>query len=212
MKNYVEVAYSKKEKPESTYPNQLASYLLERFHISEGMRILDNGCGRGDFLRAFSNLGLAAYGTDISDFCKEAVVVDLDQDCLPFSDGYFDIVFSKSVVEHLKNGEHYILEMKRVLKKGGVLILMTPDWKSQYKIFFEDPTHIHPYCVKSIGRLLEMCGFCNSGAELFYQLPVMWKYPYLKKFDVFKGSVNRVYKNKTYRFFREKMVLGWGYK
>lgn len=212
MKNYVETFYSINEKPESDYPAQLANYLMRRFHISKGMRILDNGCGRGDFLRVFSKLGLDSYGTDISNFCKTAKVVNLEFDRLPFPDDYFDMVFSKSVIEHLTNGENYMQEMRRVLKKGGVLILMAPDWKSQYKIFYEDPTHIHPYCVKSIKRFLEMCEFKDSGAELFYQLPVMWKYPVLKKMDIFKGGVNKVYKNKYYRFFREKMVLGWGYK
>lgn len=212
MKNYVEVAYSKKEKPVSSYPSQLANYLMERFHIQRGMKVLDNGCGRGDFLRAFSELGLDAYGTDISSFCDKSIVVDLECDSLPFPDNHFDVVFSKSVIEHLANSENYMSEMKRVLKPRGILILMVPDWKSQYKIFFEDPTHIHPYCVKSIERLFKMCDFKDSQAELFYQLPVIWKYPFLKKIDFFKGSVNKVYKNKVYRFFREKMVLGWGYK
>lgn len=212
MNNYIEVTYSENEKPQGTYPDQLVDYLVGRFHISKGMKILDNGCGRGDFLKAFSKLGLETYGTDISGFCKEARLVNLEVEELPFSDNYFDVVFSKSVIEHLTNGEYYMREMRRVLKMGGVLILMVPDWKSQYRIFYEDPTHIHPYCVKSIKRFLEMCEFKSSGSELFYQLPVMWKYPFLKKMDIFKGSVSRVYKNKSYRFFREKMVLGWGYK
>lgn len=212
MNKYIEVAYSHKEKPISDYPKQLALYLKERFCLREGMRLLDNGCGRGDFLRAFSELGLEAYGTDISNVYDKVENVNLESEQLPFPDNYFDIVFSKSVIEHITNCEHYVGEMRRVLKRGGVLILMCPDWKSQYKIFYEDPTHVHPYCVKSIERLLAMQEFVNSGAELFYQLPIIWKYPLLKKLDLFKGSVNKVYKNKCYRFFREKMVLGWGYK
>lgn len=212
MKNYIDVTYSKKEKPITSYPNQLAKYLMHRFHMEKGMKLLDNGCGRGDFLNAFSALGLETYGTDISNFCDRAVVVDLERDRLPFPDEYFDIVFTKSVIEHLMNCENYISEMKRVLKKGGRLILMAPDWKSQYKIFYEDPTHVHPYTVKSVERLLGMFEFVNSGAELFYQLPFIWRHPYVKKLDLFHGGVNQVYRNKIYRFFREKMILGWGLK
>lgn len=212
MKNYVEVAYSQKEKPKTAYPKQLAGYLANRFDMASGMRILDNGCGRGDFLDAFGEIGLEAYGTDISSACKNAQTVNLESEKLPFPDGFFDVVFSKSVIEHISNCEHYMSEMRRVLKSGGVLILMVPDWKSQYKIFYEDPTHIHPYCVESVGRLLRMQMFQDSGAEIFYQLPVIWKHPFLKKLDIFQRPVRKVYQNKAYRFWREKMVLGWGIK
>lgn len=119
MNKYVEVAYQEKEKPFGEYPLQLAKYLKERFHLSEGMRILDNGCGRGEFLHAFSSLGLEASGTDISDYCKAAKVVDLNCEPLPFPDDYFDAVFSKSVIEHIENTEHYMKEMRRVLRRGG---------------------------------------------------------------------------------------------
>lgn len=212
MKNYIEVAYSQKEKPLNQYPNKLVRYLADRFSFVPNGRLLDNGCGRGDFLHAFAELGLETYGTDISEFCRETHVVNFEHEALPFPDDFFDVVFSKSVIEHIGNCEHYMNEMKRVLKKGGLLILMVPDWKSQYKIFYEDPTHIHAYCVKSIERLLAMNDYERYGAEIFYQLPFMWKHPMLKKLDVFGGSVSKVHKNKTYRFLREKMVLGWGYK
>lgn len=127
MKDYVEVTYTQKEKPFGKYPYQLAEYLKMRFDLKEGMRILDNGCGRGEFLDAFSKLGLKAYGTDLSDYCDEAKVVDINMEDLPFEDDFFDFVFSKSVIEHVENTEHYMKEMRRVLKRGGMLILMVPD-------------------------------------------------------------------------------------
>lgn len=119
MNKYVETAYQEKEKPFGEYPLQLAEYLMERFGLKKGMRILDNGCGRGEFLHAFSSLGMEASGTDISDFCKQSKVVDLNHDMLPFPDNYFDAIFSKSVIEHIENTEHYMSEMRRVLKEGG---------------------------------------------------------------------------------------------
>lgn len=212
MKNYIEVEYSKRRKPETDYPLQLAVYIAQRFHLLRGMRVLDNGCGRGDFLKAFKRIGLHAYGTDLSAFCPKVKQLNFNDDKLPFQDDYFDMVFSKSVLEHIENTEFYINEMKRVLKPGGVLVIMVPDWKSQYKIFFEDPTHIHPYCVESVKRLLEMQEFMECDAELFYQLPFVWKHPWIKKLDCFPHAVNKVYKNKAYRFWKEKMVLGWGRK
>lgn len=119
MNKYVEVAYQEKEKPFGEYPLQLAKYLVDRFGLKAGMRILDNGCGRGEFLHAFSTLGLEASGTDISSYCEQSKVVDLNHDALPFTDDYFDAVFTKSVIEHIENTEHYMNEMRRVLKPGG---------------------------------------------------------------------------------------------
>lgn len=215
MKNYMEVAYKENEKPFGEYPVQLAAYLIKRYHLRKNMTILDNGCGRGEFLHAFSCLGMKASGVDISDYCKEAVTIDLNKGILPFPDDYFDVVFSKSVIEHIENTEHYMSEMRRVLKKGGILILMVPDWETQYIIFYQDPTHIHPYTVKSVDRLLNMCEFKSVRTEKFVQLPSVW---YSKSMKMFSrvvrqaGPVKKIYKNKFIRFSRELMVLASGIK
>lgn len=215
MKNYVEVAYQKKEKPFGKYPYQLAAYLYNRYRLKAGMRVLDNGCGRGEFLHAFGKLGLEAYGTDMSDYCKKARVVDLNSEKLPFEEGFFDVVFTKSVLEHIENVEHYMAEMKRVLKAGGILIIMVPDWETQYLIFYQDPTHIHPYTKKSIERLLCMCDFKSVHVEKFTQLPSVWKSPVmavLSKVVRLAGPVKKIYRNKFIRFSREQMILGSGIK
>lgn len=215
MKNYVEVAYQEKEKPFGEYPLLLAKYLMCRYQLKRGMRILDSGCGRGEFLHAFSYLGMEASGVDISGYCKEACVVNFNEDRLPFPDNYFDAVFSKSVIEHINNTEHYIDEMKRVLKKGGILLIMVPDWETQYLIFYQDPTHIHPYTTKSLDRLLNMCGFRHVRTEKFVQLPSVWKNRFMKDISLIirlGGPVKKIYKNKFIRFSRELMVLGSGRK
>lgn len=215
MNKYVETAYQEKEKPFGEYPLQLAEYLMERFGLKKGMRILDNGCGRGEFLHAFSSLGMEASGTDISDFCKQSKVVDLNHDMLPFPDNYFDAIFSKSVIEHIENTEHYMSEMRRVLKEGGVLILMVPDWETQYFIFYQDPTHIHPYTKKSVDRLLNMCEFKEVSSEKFVQLPSVWRNSVMRFFSRMirlAGPVKKIYKNKFIRFSRELMILGSGTK
>lgn len=215
MKNYVEVAYQVSEKPFGEYPLQLAKYLMSKYSLQRNMKILDNGCGRGEFLHAFSVLGMQVEGADISNYCPQAKMVDLNNEKLPFPDESFDVVFSKSVIEHISNTEHYMSEMKRVLKKGGLLLLLVPDWETQYFIFYQDPTHIHPYTRASIYKLLKMMEYENVESDKFIQLPCVWNNKILKGLSYslrLFGPVKKIYKNKFIRFSRELMILGSGRK
>ena len=125
------------------------------------------------------------------------------------------MVFSKSVIEHINNTEYYISEMRRVLKVGGRIILMTPDWETQCFIFYRDPTHIHPYNKESVEKLLNMCEFKDVTSEKFIQLPKVWnsKLWYMVSSLIrTAGPVKKIYKNKFIRFSRELMILGTGIK
>ncbi len=57
MKDYVAVTYSQDRLPLTLYPGKLARYLFDRFHLKAGDKLLDVGCGRGEFLRGFMIVG-----------------------------------------------------------------------------------------------------------------------------------------------------------
>ena len=69
--NYLSNAYDSESHPYTTYPEKLCKYLYDRFNFNNGMKLLEVGCGRGEFLRNFKNLGLSVYGCDLSDEAKE---------------------------------------------------------------------------------------------------------------------------------------------
>lgn len=220
---YVETIYDPDVKPVTAYPDQLAEYLVARFDIPRGSRILDNGCGRGDFQQAFKrqNNVLEAWGVDISDVAQRQdpdsciCGVDLEVEPLPFEDNYFDMVFSKSVLEHIHKPQQYLTECMRVLKPNGKLIVMVPDWHSQRYIFYDDFSHVQPYTKRGLKETMEIFGFDNVEAEIFYQLPSVWKHKSVKticKFFQLFGPVKCISKNKFYRFSRELMILGVGTK
>ena len=178
---------------------------------------MDVGCGRGDFAKSFKDLGLEVFGLDVekgdSELLKEIEVkiADIENRSFPFDDETFDIVFSKSVIEHFWKPDNFIKECRRALKPGGRIITMTPDWQSQMHIFYNDYTHCHPYTPVGLKDLLKIYGFKESEAEIFYQLPILWKYPWLKIFSKFLqlfGPVKKIYKNKFIRWSRELMILG----
>jgi ubiquinone/menaquinone biosynthesis C-methylase UbiE len=220
---YVETIYDPSIKPVTTYPDKLADYIIERFKIPEGSRILDNGCGRGDFQQAFKRNKhvMESWGVDISDVaCKQDADycisgIDLERDRLPFEDNYFDAVFTKSVLEHIHKPDHYLSECRRVLKPGGRIIVMVPDWHTQMYIFYDDFSHVQPYTKLGVKDTLKVFGFHEAEAEVFYQLPSVWKYPSVKvicKILQLFGPVKKMSKNKFYRFSRELMILGVGTK
>ncbi|HEX9879040.1 MAG TPA: class I SAM-dependent methyltransferase [Candidatus Binatia bacterium] len=53
---------------------------------------------------------------------------------LPYQDSQFDCVMGLSVLEHLLNGCHWILECKRVLKPGGKLVILTPNISTYFTV------------------------------------------------------------------------------
>lgn len=215
--SYLNVVYNKQQRPYTDYPSRLCRHLFEIFGMKKGQKILDIGCGRGDFTKAFANLGLEVAGIDREQGDSELlqgidvrIQKDLENDPFPFPDNSFDIVFSKSVIEHIWKPENFIKETYRVLKPGGRVLCMTPDWHSQMFIFYDDPTHVHPYTAAGLKDLLSIYGFQEAQAELFYQLPVIWKYPAFKiisrSLQLF-GPVRKIEKNKFIRWSRELMIL-----
>lgn len=129
--------------------------------------VLDLGIGSGHCALSLVDAGWKnMYGFDIDAFYKsyfeehgvKFATGDVQTDKLPYADNFFGAVISFHVVEHLMNGSNYIKEIKRVLKPGGVAIVVTPDWRKQYKTFYRDHTHVHPYDKESIMRFMRANG------------------------------------------------------
>lgn len=217
--NYIETIYDEKIRPHTSYPAQLCKYLFDRFEMKKGRILLDVGCGRGDFLEGFKHTGLDVYGLDYekcrSHLTFEVQYANIETERFPFNDQMFDVVFSKSLIEHLFNPENFMRECYRVLKPGGRIIIMTPDWISQQKIFFDDYTHRQPYTVTAVRDILHIFGFKEIISEHFYQLPILWRHPSLKILSYFLRLFVPVTIKSKIKFIRwsiERMVLGMGVK
>ena len=180
QRSYVEVVYNETDRPLTDYPNKLARYLFGRYRIRPGDTLLDIGCGRGEFLRGFIECGAKGFGVDQTDAAKkycpsaELRLANLENEPLPYGDDTFDVVYSKSVVEHFYYPEKLVREMYRVLKPGGLVITLCPDWEFNIRNYFEDFTHRTPFTVTSLHDILVMNGFDRVTVERFRQLPVLW--------------------------------------
>ncbi len=101
-----------------------------------GSRILDMGCGNGLSSYMLSESGHRVMGTDISAFfLSDSAHLQNDrlryQACdaldLPFADSSFDVVCSTELIEHVTDAPRALLEMMRVLKDGGILVITGPN-------------------------------------------------------------------------------------
>lgn len=216
QRDYVAVIYNEQDRPFTTYPDQLARYLVGRYNIGQGKRLLDIGCGRGEFLRGFIRCGAQGYGVDRSraaaQLCPEAELctADMENESLPFEDDFFDVVFSKSVIEHFYYPERLMQEIYRVLKPGGLVITMCPDWEFNMRIYFEDYTHRTPFTVSSLRDIQLIHRFENVKCERFRQLPVLWKHSWLLPVaELTRLAAPRLLKphSKFVRFSKEIMLL-----
>ena len=94
-KNYLSVVYNEKSRPYSDYPKKLCDYLFQSFNLEPGMKMLEPGCGRGEFLNNFKDLGLNVFGVDISpeaanyEKSLDVRLCDVENEPLPFNDNSF---------------------------------------------------------------------------------------------------------------------------
>lgn len=218
---YIDTVYNEKDRPFTKYPNQLIKYLIKRYNINAKHKLLELGCGRGEFLYAFQSLGINGYGVDISDSAKKICdkekifCIDFLKEKIPFEDNSFDVVYSKSFIEHFYYPEEIFKEIYRVLKPSGIIINLTPDWEAVYKNFYEDFTHRTPFTIDSLRDIYLIHNFKEVKVEKFKQLPILWTSNFFLKifFDLFSKITEILMPNflkkkfKWIKFSKEIMLL-----
>ena len=103
---------------------------LIRQHVPlEGRRILDVGCGIGTYVRRFREFSDDVYGIDVAADRVRRGAVDLPNlmlavgEALPFPAASFDVIVLNEVIEHVQNDRATMVEIARVLRPGGHVVL-----------------------------------------------------------------------------------------
>jgi ubiquinone/menaquinone biosynthesis C-methylase UbiE len=130
-----------------------------RKNLVPGCRLLDAGCGR--YLKFSKELAgiVQVVGIDLestleTENARSPFGVRGNLDHLPFPDNYFDLVISRSVIEHLENPRQVFCEFFRVLKPGGRAILLTPNKYDYVSIIAAyTPYSLHRALVSRIFRV-----------------------------------------------------------
>ncbi len=146
--------------------------------VPEG-RALDIGCGNGKFVRTMNALGWDCEGLDFSPVAVEAArAAGLTATCgdlsdAGFADGAFDLVTARHMIEHTPDPDALVGEITRILKRGGRLVIETPNnralargWFGKYWYANEVPRHIVLFNTKSLNTLAERHGLRHISGRM----------------------------------------------
>jgi len=107
--------------------------------ISDSDIVLDVGCGEGFGTKILSEKAMKVFGVDyhpqVVEYAKKMYTDDSGKlvfkegDCyrLDFEDGFFDMICAFDLIEHLTDEDLFLEKLHRLLRKGGKLVLSTPN-------------------------------------------------------------------------------------
>jgi SAM-dependent methyltransferase len=144
-------------------PPHLVDFVRSLGHVE---RALDVGCGDGRLTRELDAAALTL--ADVSRVALEraaarlpsAATVELEPDApFPLGDGAFDLVLSAETIEHVRDVQLFLSEIRRVLRPGGELALTTPSTPPFVRP--EDPLspHLRRFTRHTLARVLGDLGF-----------------------------------------------------
>jgi ubiquinone/menaquinone biosynthesis C-methylase UbiE len=146
--------------------------------VKPGARVLDLGCGAGRFVAALRDAGADPVGVELSAAALERArrnvpgadlrLVAADGS-LPLGHGEVDVAWCSEVLEHVPDTIAFLTEVRRVLKRGGRLLVTVPDHGRLKRILLAlanydahyDPLgqHVRFYTRRSLARALLATGF-----------------------------------------------------
>ena len=131
--------------------------VLKAAAVKKAGKVLEVGCGNGFVSYLFSSISNEVVATDLYSRNSKTHTVGIDitnrffdkldvdnirlcscsVESMPFKDNTFDIIFSSYVLQYLNDRSLALKELKRVVKKDGIIILMLPNFIERIYAFFQ---------------------------------------------------------------------------
>ena len=166
---------------ESTIRQRLLLYVP---YFSGLSKVVDLGCGRGEFLSIMSENGIKACGVDMNEamvnICLKKGLKVYHEDCLEFleaqKDESIEGIFASQVIEHLSLGQlRKLVHLSyKKLSPNGVLILETVNPMALGVFcygFYIDPTHIKPVHPAMLRFMAKQEGFSHAEVNFINEFP-----------------------------------------
>lgn len=201
--------------------------LLHNIHkLKKGGRLLEVGCSIGNFLNIAKKY-FEAYGVEVaqwsSKFARENYNLNVFTGTIQqrkFPDCTFDVVVASELIEHLHDPSKFVKEVRRVLRKDGLLVLTTGNigslmakLKRKKWWYFAPKYHLYYFSPQTIRLLLDNEGFVilrfsgsmglgvNDIVKMFSEYSNKWLFmkdilARVKISDLYLGSSISVYAKK----------------
>jgi len=156
-------------------------------HVPENVKVLDIGCGFCETLGYHSMRGCEVYGVEADANAAKAaerynfkVHIGLFNHEM-FQPEFFDYVTLDQVIEHAANPLEMLSGVSKILKKGGVAIISTPNSSGlfakilgRFWLHWHVPYHLHQFSFNSMEFAAKKCGFIIERADTI--TPSDWIY------------------------------------
>jgi 2-polyprenyl-3-methyl-5-hydroxy-6-metoxy-1,4-benzoquinol methylase len=127
-----------------TRDDYLSPITIKRYHeILDGFeqyrktnKLIDVGCGIGYFLEVAKERGWEVYGTEYSErliglLREKGITIHEGQlNSKNYEEDFFDVVTSFEVIEHINNPISEINQIGKLIRKGGLVYITTPNFNS----------------------------------------------------------------------------------
>ena len=148
----------------------------------KGAKVLDIGTAGGAFLEAATKFGYDAYGMEPSaDLTNRGVARGLNIrqgtiDSHTFPEESFDMITLWDVIEHLPDPKTALIEVNRLLRPGGTLLINYPDIGTKQaaiagkSFWWILSVHLHHFTRKSIKSICDKTGFSVVWYQRYWQI------------------------------------------
>ena len=135
-------------------------------------KMLEIGCGVGDFIQEMEEKGWDCTGIEPSKDAKTIAEKRVNarlydpEEISTLPDESFDLITMWHVLEHVDDLKDEIQQLQKLLKKGGRLVLALPNFKShdaqyykEYWAAYDVPRHLNHFCRETIHKIFTKNGF-----------------------------------------------------